>query len=111
MNIHHNQFRIIVSSDIEYEKMVVYLRVTLNEVKIVFDDLINQKKSREEIKAWAYERQRAHDDDNLIFEPNNEKPTIWRGIIYLTGVDLEDFDGGYLHSIENFIDFREKCGL
>ena len=87
------------------------MKVSLEEIKQVFDDLIQERKSREEIASWALTRQVANDEDNLEFEPKLEQKKIWRAIGYLTGVDLLDMDGSYLHSVENFIEFRKKIGL
>lgn len=84
------------------------MKVSLNEIKQVFDSLIQEKKTREEISNWAIELQFTHDDRNLIFDPPDEKDKIWDAISYLTGVDLLDIDGTYLHSIDNFIDFRKE---
>ncbi len=87
------------------------MKVTLNEIKGVFDDLVQEKMSREDIACWALKRQFANDADSLEFEPSTEKNRIWRAITYLMGVDLKDIDGSYLHSIENFIEFRKKMEL
>jgi hypothetical protein len=84
------------------------MKVSLKEMIEVFNDLIEEKKSREEVASWALKRQEANDLDALEFEPVSEKRKIWRGITYLMGVDLVEIDGSYLHSIENFIDFRSK---
>lgn len=83
----------------------------MHEIQAIFSELIEEKKSREEITSWASERQVANDADNLEFDPASEKKKIWRGITYLMGVDLRDIDGSYLHSIENFIDFRKKTDI
>lgn len=87
------------------------MKVSFNEIQEVFNELIEEKKSREEIASWASKRQLANDSDNLEFEPTSEKKKIWRGITYLLGVDLKDMDGSYLHSVENFIDFRKKTEI
>lgn len=84
------------------------MKISLNEIKQAFDSLIKEKKPREQIVSWASKRQSANDSDDLEFEPPIEKKRIWRAIIYLMGVDLKDIDGSYLHSIENFMDFRKK---
>lgn len=87
------------------------LEVSLNEIQEMFNDLIQEKKAREEIADWASQRQQADDEDNLEFQPQEERKKIWRALIYLMGVDLLDMDGSYLHSIENFIDFRNNIDL
>jgi hypothetical protein len=49
------------------------MQVSINEIKQVFDDLIEEKKSREEIAFWASIRRNAHDKDDLEFELLIEK--------------------------------------
>lgn len=87
------------------------MKIYLSEIKAIFDNLLEEKNSREEISNWAFQRMKENDADNLEFEPFHEKKKIWRGITYLMGVDLRDIDGEYLHSIENFIDFRRDNNL
>jgi hypothetical protein len=87
------------------------MRISLPEIQEVFTELIEERKSREEIASWAAQRQVANDSGNLEFEPASEKKKLWRGITYLMGVDLRDIDGSYLHSIENFIDFRKETDI
>lgn len=87
------------------------MKVSLKEIKIVLDSLIQEEKSREEISDWALTRQEAEDMGELEYIPSNEEDRIWKVISYLTGVDLLDIDGSYLHSVENFIDFRNEMNL
>lgn len=84
------------------------MKISLDEIKKAFDDLILKKKSREEISFWASKRQQAEDMDELEYDPPYEEERIWESISYLIGVDLKDFDGSYLHSIQNFIEFRKE---
>lgn len=87
------------------------MKISLNEIKQAFEFLIEEKKSRENIANWAQKLQFADDEENLEYDPPNQESKIWDGIEYLMGVDLKDIDGSYLHSIENFIDFRKKKGI
>ncbi len=87
------------------------LKVSLDDVKVAFDDLIEERKSREELANWALKLQIADDNQALEYDPPKGEPKIWEGILYLMGVDLKDTDSSYLHSIESFIDFRQKYGL
>ncbi len=84
------------------------IKVSLEDIKNKFDELINEKISREEISNWASERMFAHDDDLLEFIPIEYKPIIWDGIGYLIGVDMLNPDGNYLHSREDFIDYQKQ---
>jgi len=83
------------------------MKISINEIQLAFDDLILDRKSREEIASWASKLLFAADDNDLIFEPPTEEKKIWNAIKYLIGVDLLDIDGSYLHSIENFIEFKK----
>lgn len=87
------------------------MKVFLKEIQELFDELIEEKKTREEIASWVLKRQLANDSDDLEFEPASEKKKMWRSITYLMGVDLKDMDGSYLHSVENFIDFRKRTEI
>lgn len=87
------------------------MQITLYEIKTKFDELINEDIPREAITEWAKKRQEAEDDEQLEYDPPFEENRIWRAITYLMGVDLKDIDGSYLHSIENFNDFRKKMEI
>lgn len=87
------------------------MKVSIKEIKEVFDNLVQEKIPREQIASWASKRQSANDADDLEFEPPTEKKKIWRAITYLMGVDLKNIDGSYLHSIENFVEFRNKMEI
>ena len=95
----------------EYLKGQGNMQITLIEIREKFDQLINEDVPREAIADWAKKRQEAEDDDQLEYDPPSEENKIWRAITYLMGVDLKDTDGSYLHSIENFIDFRKKMEI
>ncbi len=84
------------------------MKVSLDEIREIFDDLIDERKPRENISDWAYIRESVHDYDDLEYDPPSEKSRIWEALLYLTGVDLKDIDGSYLHSIENFSEFRKS---
>jgi hypothetical protein len=87
------------------------MKISLNEIKQAFDSLIKEKKSREELASWAQKLQLAEDNEELDYEPQSEEAKIWDGIEYLMGVDLKDTDGSYLHSIENFIQYKNEKGF
>ena len=87
------------------------MKVSWQEVNQVFDRLIQGEDSREKTAFWASQRMFANDHDNLEFFPPRDKNLIWDAIKYLTGVDLKDLDGSYLHSVENFMEFRESLRI
>lgn len=84
------------------------MKISLNEIKQAFEFLIEGAKSREELSNWALMLEAANDSKKLEYDPPHDKMRIWRGIQYLTGVDLLDMGGSYLHSIDNFIQFRDQ---
>ncbi len=87
------------------------MKISLNEIKQAFDDLIKERISREEIASWALKLQFAEDDSNLIYDPPTEEKKIWSAIGYLAGVDLKDSPKSYLHSVDDFIEFKNKLVL
>jgi len=84
------------------------IKVSLEEINNKFDELIDEKTSREEVSNWASKRMFAHDDDLLEFHPTEYRPVIWRGIKYLIGVDLLNPDGSYFHVKDDFIDYKNQ---
>ena len=81
------------------------MKVRWKEVNDVFEGLIQEKLSREDIALWASKRMFANDGDDLEFDPIEKRENIWEAVKFLTGVDLKDLDGSYLHSVENFTNF------
>lgn len=49
------------------------MKVTIGEIKMMFNNLIEEKVSREEIANWALNRQISDDANDLEFEPAAEK--------------------------------------
>ena len=84
------------------------IKVTLEEIKNKFDELIDEKLSRAEVSDWALERERANDDELLEYYPHYYRPVIWDAIIYLTGVDLPTTDREYLFCKQDFIDYQKQ---
>jgi hypothetical protein len=87
------------------------MKVTFDEIKKIINNLIDESMTREQISDWALLRQKAEDREDLEYEPNKEEERIWNAIIYLQGVDLKNIDGGYLHSKQDFIQFRKQMNL
>ena len=50
----------------------VIMNVTLNEIRIIFNNLINETISREDAAKWAQIRQQAEDAGQLQYEPPQE---------------------------------------
>ncbi len=87
------------------------MKVQLNDIVQILNDLISEKKTREEVSKWALVRQQAYDNDALVFDPCTKKKEIWNAIIFLIGVDLKDYDGSYLHSQVDFQDYKQKFSV
>ena len=87
------------------------MHISLIEIKKKFDQLINGEISHEKIAQWAKKKQEAEDMNQLEYDLPQEEKRIWRAITYLMGVDLRDVDGSYLHSVENFVEFRKKIEI
>lgn len=84
------------------------MKIRLVEVLGIFDDLISGNISREYASNWAEQRQGVEDSGNLEYEPATKEQKIWDAILYLEGVDLKDAPDSYLHTNEDFRDYRNK---
>lgn len=96
-----------MDQEIQYCELTM-TKASLTEIAQILTELIQGKKTREQIAFWATNKQTAHDSDDLEFEPMVDKRKIWRAIKYLMGVDLKDIDGSYLHSSEDFQEFKKE---
>lgn len=65
------------------------MKISLLDVKKVFNDLLNRKISREDAEAWARIRMNALDNQDLIFDPPIKEELLWKAVIYLSGVGLK----------------------
>ena len=85
------------------------MKVSIDDIHHAFNELITEKKSREEIALWAEDRQRAHDNNQLEFCSPQNKEKIWDAIGFLSAVDMiKDKDGNYLYTIDDFIFYKDK---
>lgn len=87
------------------------MNITLNEIRMIFNNLINEIISREDAAKWAQIRQQAEDAGQLEYEPPQEEDRIWKGIQYLLGVDLKEDPITYLHTVEDFISYYNQIQL
>lgn len=78
--------------------------LTLDSVRKVFLDVIEEKKSFGEASRWASEMIEKDERGLLEFDPKEDISTIFSGLTYLLGVDLEESPGVYFHSIQNVKD-------
>ena len=88
------------------------MQVSANDVKEIFQQLIDEKLSREEVAEWAYIRIQAYDNDELEFFPPEKEARIWETLQYFEGVDLKEDINTYLHIKSDFVqEFSEKWGI
>jgi hypothetical protein len=88
------------------------IKVTLEDIQLKFDELVSGKVPWGDIANYAVSLAEANDRDELIIEPYQQKQKVWEGISYLTGVDLAgDTLGTYLHSVEDFVEFRRELDI
>ncbi|MEK8022130.1 MAG: hypothetical protein VSS75_035075 [Candidatus Parabeggiatoa sp.] len=78
------------------------MQVTVDEVKTIFKQLIEESISREEAAQWALIRMQANDNDQLDLS-ENEDMQIWDSILYFSCVDLKEKPDEYLHIKYDFI--------
>jgi hypothetical protein len=92
--------------------MVMIMQVSANEVKEIFQQLIDEKLSREEVAEWAFIQTQAYDNEQLEFFPPEEECRIWETLQYLECVDLKENNETYLHVESDFFqEFRDKWGI
>lgn len=89
---------------------MVNMKITIDEIRKKFINLINDAESREDIANFAARAIEADDNGSLEIEEDIDDK-IWKSIIYLSGVDLLEGPNDYLHSKENFIDAMREIGL
>lgn len=77
------------------------VKVTLAEVKEVFQMVLDGRMAREVADRWAFKLVRAADSQDLSFDPDNEREKIWAGIMYLYGIDSMEDPGVYLHTADD----------
>lgn len=82
--------------------------LTLNFLKKVFLDVIEEKKTFEEVSAWAYERILENEIGNLELDSSEDRSKIFSGLTYLLGVDLLESPGVYFYSMQNVKDEFDK---
>lgn len=87
------------------------MTITIHTIEEMFADLESEAKSREFVATFAAQAMKADDTGSLIMEPPSEVPRIWKAITYLSGVDIKESPGIYLHCAEDFVEFRKEIGI
>jgi hypothetical protein len=84
------------------------MEISLLEIRVLFDKLIAQQLTREEIANSARKLREAEDEQALVYVPKSDENAIWEAILFLEGVDLKDSPETYLHNVEDFKHYRDK---
>ncbi|OAL80405.1 hypothetical protein AY606_15410 [Acinetobacter sp. SFB] len=79
------------------------MEITLEQVKSIFEDILNKRITREEADRWAYSVIAASETNSLTIVPNEKRDQVWNGVMYLYGIDLMVNPGEYLHTEEDII--------
>lgn len=81
------------------------MKVTLKDIQDKFDALNSAAQSRESVAEYAMQAMEADDADSLEME-KAFSDKIWKAIVYLSGVDLQDEPNIYLHTPSDFVEAR-----
>ncbi len=84
------------------------MKITLNEVKTAFAELIEGKKTREETANWAGLKANDYQHKTLEMESKEQEELIVAALFYLNGIDMKINDEEYLYSIEDVIGYKEE---
>lgn len=85
------------------------MKIDLQTVRQMFEDVLSGHISREEADVWAYSLVKEDEVENLIYVPDSDRHRIFAGIMYLYGVDLKDSPDSYLHSEDDIRTAMEEC--
>ena len=86
----------------ENMKVIGDIVISLEDVKIIFQDLIVEKMTREEAHDWAISLMHLEDAGKLVYKNRNEEKRIWDAIMSLTGADTPTTDRPYLFDADDF---------
>jgi len=87
------------------------MEITAPDIGHVFDQLLAGTLSREAAEAWAGERMRLDDAEQLTFAPPSAERQLRDAIHYLSGVALRVSQSEYLHGEADFHEYRRRRGL
>ena len=86
------------------------MKVSLTDIRNKFDALDRAMESREDIASFATRAMQA-DDAGLLEMKSAYADKIWKGILYLSGVDLKSEPDRYLHSTYDFAEARRELRI
>lgn len=88
------------------------MRLSLSDVKQVFNNLLDGKITREQAEEWAELRMQAFDIGELTFEPSSDDELLWEAIIYLSGVAMKLSPEEYMEDEEGIrMEFDTRWNL
>ena len=86
------------------------MKVTLKDIQDKFDALDSAAQSRESVAEYATQAIEADNAGSLEMEVAFSDK-IWKAIVYLSGVDLQDEPNIYLHTPSDFVEARRGLGI
>ncbi len=84
------------------------MKVSVTDIAHALQDLLSERRTREEIAEWASALRTAEDAGVVEYVPAAAEEKIWRGLEFLIGVDLRDAPDSYLHTPEDFQRFANE---
>lgn len=87
------------------------MKLDLETVRGVFQDVLAGRMTREAADRWAFSIVQLEEARSIEYVPATDRERIWAGIMYLYGVDTLEAPGEYLHSDEDIrAALNEKVG-
>jgi hypothetical protein len=84
------------------------MKVGLDDVRKIFEDLLAHQISREAADRWAYSIMQASEQNTLVFEPRSAEQRIWTCVMFIFGIDLQESPGHYMFTDEDIRDAMLK---
>jgi hypothetical protein len=81
------------------------MRVSNQDITDAFEDLLSGARTREEIAKWALSVRSADDAEGIEYHPSTAESAIWNALEFLTGIDLKEGLGVYLHTERDFEEY------
>lgn len=85
-----------------------HMEIRIEHVKVVLDELIADKLTREQASAWAFSLRELADENKLIFSPEKDEQILWESVLFIEGVDLQNEPNVYLHNNNDIRNFKER---
>ncbi|WP_223650487.1 hypothetical protein [Hymenobacter psoromatis] len=69
---------------------------------------ITGKIGREDAANWALRIRESVEVKKILSEPARDENLIWDSLLYLEGIDLQDFPDSYLHNTTDLTNYLRK---